>query len=274
MYQLRHWNKSILLGMISLAFYCSNAVGGTMGTIRAENGIYLGLFGGGGYSANEGITQQGVALYPDRIGGPFDVQANGADSNPAGIVGGHIGYEWAERSFGSGSLIPAAEFEGLYLRNDQSADLFHPNNRVIGHTFEVTFPMDMGMFLTNAVLSYKSSRLGGFQPYIAGGVGAVRIFISDAVSTQVIPPEPGINHFNSDPNAADWTFAAQAKIGLKYIISEHWRVFGEYRLIHIANSDYLFGSTQYPNHAPTTPWNVHFSNMDYNTGQLGIQYRV
>ena len=274
MEHLNNWSSFSLVSFVSLIFYCSNPLAGTVGSIdpASRSGLYLGAFGGGGYSDNDEIGQDGVALYNDSHGGPFSVSANGVDRSSVGVAGAHIGYEWKEYSFGGGELIPAAEFEGLYLGSTQSGNLFHPNNRVIGHTFEDNFPIEIGIYLTNAVFSYRSPRLGRFEPYIGGGVGAARVFISNANSAQVITPEPGINHFNGKPNAADWTFAGQAKVGLRYALNEHWRLFGEYRLIQIGNSNYVFGPTIYPTHAPTSLWNVHFANMYFDTGVAGIQY--
>jgi opacity protein-like surface antigen len=277
MTRFKNWHILISAGCMSLPFYCSNVSSGSIDPIGQEpisGGIYIGAFGGAGFSDNDDVSQNGVALYPDGKGGPFNVSANGMNHESAGIGGAHIGYEWRMLSVGNGEVIPAAEFEGIYLGTTQNALLFNPNNRLVGHSFIDNFPMDIDIFFTNAVLTYRSSVLGRFAPYIGAGVGAAKVLISNADSTQVVPFELGINHFNSNPNAADWTFAAQAKIGLQFTLNEHWRLFGEYRLIDVSTSDYIFGSTQYTTHIPTTPWNVHFKNMDYNTALAGIQYKV
>jgi hypothetical protein len=49
---------------------------------------------------------------------------------------------------------------------------------------------------------------------VGAGIGAGVLSISDADSLQVSPREPGINHYNSNRNSSDVTFAAQVKAGL------------------------------------------------------------
>jgi len=58
-----------------------------------------------------------------------------------------------------------------------------------------------------------------------------------ANSLQTSPPEPGINHFNSDPDSSVWTFAAQAKAGVRVGLGPHAYVFGEYRYLYVGSND-------------------------------------
>ena len=126
------------------------------------------------------------------------------------------------------------------------------------------------MSIENCLLNLNSP----LHPYIGVGLGAARISISGADSLQINPPEPNVNHFNSDTGDADWTFAAQAKIGLRYALNEHWRLFAEYRLLYMGNTDFTFGATRYPTHVETTSWVVDMENMYYNTGTLGIEWSI
>jgi opacity protein-like surface antigen len=239
-------------------------------------GTYLGIFGGAGASRIDHVNQSGTALFPDSRGGPLAVNAVGDSGYRAeGIVGGHIGYEWSGCWLGrEGScwgVLPAAELEGYYLGGSQRADLDNPTPRLPEHLFDVSFPMDKGVFMTNAVLSLQTP-YSGLNPYIGGGVGAAGVSIHGADSLQLSPAEPGVNHFNSGTNSSTWGFAAQAKIGLRVSLSQHSYLFTEYRFLYVGATDYTFGSTQYPTHVPTTPWNVHFGDMFNHLGVVGIGF--
>ena len=95
--------------------------------------------------------------------------------------------------------------------------------------------------------------------------------ISNATSIQVEPPE-AVNHFNSRTADSSWAFAAQAKAGLRYKLSQSFHIFGEYRYLFVDSSNFILGSTVAPDHAPTSPWNVNFRNIQYNAFVIGIQY--
>lgn len=112
-----------------------------------------------------------------------------------------------------------------------------------------------------------------FSPYVGGGIGAIRLFLTHADSTQVLPVEAGVNYFKSDRNDSNWTFAAQIKAGLRYPFCRFY-LFGEYRYLYVDASRYVFGSTNYPTHVGTSPWNVKLHNMQYNAFAFGIQYSL
>ncbi|QFY41990.1 hypothetical protein F6R98_04545 [Candidatus Methylospira mobilis] len=242
-----------------------------------SRGLYLGIFGGGGNSNNNNFTQSGTALYGDAKGGPLVVNAQGAaNSNSTGIGGLHIGYEWAGWMMGQEGarwgLLPSAEFEGYYLGTTQSGQLLNPTPRVPEHTFSDNFPVNAGVLLTNALFSLRTPYLDTIFPYVGAGVGAAIVSISGANSAQTNPAEPGINHFNSNPNASNWGFATQAKAGVRAEIVDHLSLFVEYRFLYISPTNYTFGTTVYPTHIATTPWNVNFGGMYYNMGAAGIEY--
>jgi opacity protein-like surface antigen len=72
-------------------------------------GIYLGVFGGGGFSTSTNVSQLGTAFFTEAEGGPLAVNATGrTDSGGVWFVGGQIGYEW---SYGS-VVQPAFEIDG------------------------------------------------------------------------------------------------------------------------------------------------------------------
>ncbi|MBX5453818.1 MAG: porin family protein [Acidobacteriia bacterium] len=239
-------------------------------------GFYIGLFGGGGASNNDPITQKGTAFITSPLG-PLVVNARGnADSHSAGMGGVHIGYEWRGWELGNpGSgwgILPALEFEGFYLGTTQTGTLNNPTPRVQEHRFFDSFSLDTGVVLANAVFTLQTP--SRFRPYIGVGLGAALVSVSGADSLQESPPEPGINHFNSNPTAIGGNLAAQLKVGAHYEFTSHWSAFVEYRLLFINNTSYFFGSTVYPGiHAPTSPWKVGFGDMFFNLGVAGVDYR-
>lgn len=241
--------------------------------------FYVGFFGGGGGSCDAHVNQRGIAFYPDAEGGPLDVNANGSLRSAGAAIGGvNIGYQLQQMQINKScgwSILPAIELEGYYLTrlgNSKTGDLINITDRLPEHDFINTLPMDSGVFLANGVVAFNIPCLNCLQPYVGAGVGAAKIWISGAKSEQFSPPEAGINHFNSRTRDSDWAFAVQAKVGLRYNLSCNWNLFAEYRFLHVNPTDYTFGDTRYPNHVPTSNWNVHLKGLNYNLGVVGIQY--
>jgi opacity protein-like surface antigen len=263
-----------IAGILLLALACSSALADDdCGCTPEGRGTYVGVFGGGGCSSINDVSQVGTALFPDSRGGPLAVNATGSSGNHgAGLVGLQIGHEWSAGSAGGGwALLPAVEFEGYYLGGTQGADLINPTTRLPEHRFEDSFPMDNAVFLTNVVVSLQTP-YQGLTPYVGGGIGTACVSINGADSAQVSPPEPGINHFNSGPDSSCWGFAAQGKVGLRIALTQHAYLFTEYRYLYVSSTTYTFGSTQYPTHVPTTPWTVHFGDMSNHLGVGGIGF--
>lgn len=241
------------------------------------NRAYIGGFGGGLYSDSTSVTQMGTAFFTEAAGGPLAVLAEGhTKKTSTGFGGVQLGYEWAESPLNFGlagwNFASGVELEGFWYSRTSRGHLINPTDRLPEHDFYDTFHMDSGVYLANVIFSINNSFLGSFTPYVGGGVGATRISIKNATSTQTDPVEVGINHFNSKRNDSSWAFAAQVKTGLRYQISESFHIFGEYRYLYVDSSNYIFGSTSYPTHAATTPWNVKISNTHYNAFTFGIQY--
>lgn len=247
-----------------------------LSSLAQGSNYYVGAFGGGGYSSNGGMTQNGIAFFDPSVGGALDVHARGHINNKSvWIAGVNAGYEfngWALCAGGNPwCLTPAAEFEGYYLNNRISGDLDNPTARLPEHLFHNSFKMNTGVLLANSVWSIKSP-CTCLQPYVGVGVGAAIISLYDADSLQFGPPEFGVNHFNSGTSDNEWTFAAQAKAGLRFEIARNVKLFAEYRYLYLAPTNYRFGSTQYPTHAPTSKWGVRVDSMNYNMGVAGIEY--
>ena len=119
------------------------------------------------------------------------------------------------------------------------------------------------------VVSFPTS-YPGVTPYIGAGIGAARVAVVAQTSLQVAPPEPGVNHFNSDTSSYAWTFAGQLKAGVRLALGSNAYVFGEYRYLYIGATDQTFGSTVYPFHAPTSPWTVNMDATSYSLATAGI----
>lgn len=230
-----------------------------------------------GETDRNNLTQIGTALYDEEAGGPLDVVAKGtSDDRAVGIGGAHIGVEFQDmfaENNARWNARPAVELEGYYLNVKYEGSLINPTNRLPEHDFIDTLPINGGVILANFILDIKMPCVDIVRPYIGGGLGTAFLSVSDADSEQISPPEPGINHFNSGREASRWTFAAQAKAGLRFIINPHWQVFAEYRYLYLDESHYTFGSTQYPTHVATTRWKTSIGSNDINMGVAGFEYK-
>lgn len=239
------------------------------------NRFYIGAFGGGIYSNSGKADQYGTAFFSEVTSiGPLSVIAKGPlNKTSTGFGGVQIGYEWSAPLCSGWSIAPAGELEAFFFSQKKQGYLI--NQTVIGleeHDFLDSFHMNSSVILANLVLSINNNCLFGFSPYIGGGMGAIRMSLHNADSLQVEPLEAGINHFNSDQNDSSWTFAAQAKVGLRYKFCRCFHLFGEYRYLYVDASHYIFGATNYTTHPPTSSWNVKLDNFHYNAFAFGIQF--
>ena len=217
------------------------------------------------------MAQSGTAFYSDAAGGPLAVEARGtAEGRTRGFGGAHIGYEWMRRISPGFRLAPALEIEGTYFSNTaKKVSLINPTTRLPEHDFIDKFPMNIGTLLVNGILEFNNDYL---SPYVGVGVGVGFVSIHDANSSQISPPEPGINHFNNDRSEYTSLFATEAKAGLRYRFFKHYRISAEYRFIYLTTSNFTFGSTSYPTHVPTSPWMVKLGGLAYNGVTLGFDF--
>lgn len=273
---------SIIFGVCSLSLAAPVIASSYKGEISPPtlSDFYLGGFGGWGSFNDFQVTQSGVAMFSPTlnaigIGGltePLAVDAVGTTgSNSVGFGGIHLGYEWMIPAWG---VTPAIELEGIYFSKTFEADMDNSSIVLAEHDFDGTFPTKTGVVLINGILQLDCFRMSRLHPYIGFGLGAAILSINGADSLQTNAPEPGVNHFNSNEDSSDWTFAAQAKAGLRYAFSEHWQLFAEYRFLYLGNTEFTFGSTYYPAHVPTTSWKVDFRDMYANAGAIGIEFKV
>lgn len=266
---------SVLLALLSLN--TGNSLMASECCYSSEcNRVYVGGFGGELYSNATRLSQMGTVFFLEAAGGPLAVYARGhSKKTSSGFGGAQIGYEWTRcpRYIGCSNwnIAPALELEAYWYKQNKKGHLINSTNRLLEHDFLDSLHMKTSVVLANAVISLNNACFG-ISPYIGGGIGAAHISISDAKSKQTSPKERGINHFNSRRSDSSWAFAAQAKAGLRYTICKSLHIFGEYRYLFIDSSNYIFGSTVYPIHAPTSPWNVKVKNSHYNAFAVGIQY--
>ena len=228
-----------------------------------------------------------------------------SDPKATSLGGAQIGYELPEFQMGSYAsgwgVRPVIELEGYYLGSSMNADLSNPNPEAFlplansvgsnpnthaplaanSHTFTDTMNLNMGVLLANTVFNFKTPWSSKILPYVGAGIGGAITSLSGANSTQTDNPqmptgyEPDINHFNSNTNASSSAFATQAKVGIRAELFDKFSVFSEYRYLHVTNSSYTFGSTEYGvDHAKTSNWAVGIGSMNYHTGVLGIQYDI
>lgn len=279
---LKFFSKSYLSALLALSLL--NTTGSSLMAEECYypstcNRLYVGAFGGGLYSDSTNMSQTGTAFFTEAEGGPLAVDARGRSGrNSSGFGGAHIGYEWTQSPYYIGcsdwSLTPAAELEAYWYSHTKKGDLINPTARLPEHDFANSFPMNVGVYFLNGVFTLNNCCLGKFSPYVGGGIGVARLAIHKAESTQIAPPELGINHFNSNRGDSSWSFTAQAKAGVRYNICDRLNFFGEYRFLYVDSSRYVFGSTisTTPPHAPTSTWIIDIKNICYNAFTFGLQY--
>lgn len=265
--------KITALGLV-LTFSSPMAFSGTMGeAVTAPLNVYIGIFGGGGSVSDINISQFGTAFYTEAQGGPLAVNAVGTmQSSSTGLIGGHLGYAWSGLQMPSWRIVPALELEGYYLGGVtlEGNDINNNTDRLDEHNFLNSYPLKTGVLLANMVLNADSASFGRFHPYVGIGLGSAIMSISNAVSTQVAPPEPGVNHYNSDNNDTTLALAVQPKIGVGFDVSSTVNIFVEYRFLYLSDTHYTFGSTVYPAHVPTSSWEIKMQSQSYNFGTIGV----
>lgn len=239
----------------------------------SDQAAYFGLFGGRGAVTATSLQQKGAILINESRSLPVNATGSTGSSTSLSLGGVQAGYEWTRQNLGDSrwGFKPAAELEGFYLGKHSPTGEMPIIPHALGTQF-VNIPTTAGVFLVNAVLTVQTPYSGKIFPYLGVGAGVALVSIKGSDSTN--PSEPGINHFNSDPDASDSAFAWQLKAGIKAEVSKNLYLFTEYRYLSINSTRYTFGSTDYPGvHLPTLPWHVNLGRQQYNLFVAGLQYR-
>lgn len=239
----------------------------------SDQGVYIGIFGGLGSATATRLQQKGTVLINPSLSLPIDASGSTGSSTHVSMGGAQVGYEWKRLDFGESKwgLRPAIELEGIYIGKLSPTGEMPVIPRALGTQY-VTIPMTAGVFLANAIFTLQTPYSSKIFPYIGVGAGVAVTSIKGSDSAN--PSEPGINHFNSNPDASSSAFAMQLKAGVKGEVYKNLYLFAEYRYLSINSSSYTFGSTDYPGvHLPTTSWNVNLGRQQYNLFVAGLQYK-
>lgn len=238
----------------------------------SEQGAYIGLFGGFGSASLTSLRQEGGFYLPAPLSSRVNVDANGTTGlQHVALLGIQAGYEWngLNREQSGWGLTPAVEVEGLYIGKHAPVGDMPIDPRILGTQY-VTMPMTVGVLLANVGFTFRTPYSSRIFPYLGLGAGVARVSIQGADS--VNPSEPGINHFDSYPDASATAFAMQFKAGLKGEVARNLLLFAEYRHLRIGPTRYTFGETL-PPHLPTDPWQVSLGLQPYDLFVAGLQFR-
>ena len=235
-------------------------------------GAYIGLFGGYGSSSSTSLRQEGGFYFPGPVNHRVAVDANGdTDRTHVALGGVQAGYGFGRLNFGQSKwgVKPAVELEGIYIGKHSPVGGLPIDPSVLGTQY-VTIPMTASVLLANAVFTFQTPYSNKIFPYFGVGAGAARVSIKGSDSAN--PNEPGINHFDSDPDASDSALALQFKAGLKTEMTKNLSIFAEYRYLSINSTRYIFGETL-PPHFSTDPWDVSLGRQAYNLFVVGLTYK-
>jgi len=239
----------------------------------SSSGVYIGAFGGTGASIATSLRQRGAVHINEHLRLPIDAKGSTESSTRVGLGGLQLGYAWGPlRPDGANwNLSPAAELEGIYIGKHKPMGVMPVHPRPLGTQY-VEVPTSLTLFMANAVFTLHTPYSDRIFPYVGVGAGLARVSIKGSDSAN--PMEPGINHFNSDPDASDTAFAMQLKAGFKADVTRNLSVFTEYRFLTVDSTRYTFGATDYPGvHLPTDSWRVDMGRQKYNLFVAGLQYK-
>ena len=265
---------------------------------------YIQLYGGWGFQGSIYAEQIGVAHKRgdfNEFDTDFDLQiqvngkSDGANLYTTGFVLGHV-WKKNKRNWSPGFELDLSRSYSKYNSNlvneeDQKANNINGNNSadVIAlvqeyygkdrHNFSNTMNMEAWNIAGNIALSIHINPK--VSMYSGLGFGLSNVVLKDAISLQTSPAKdpPGyettsdnggdpVNHFNGRPNASSMLFLGQASLGTKISLSKKAAFIIETRSFYRGKGTFVFGSTQYSDHAPTDHWT-------FSTGKgMGIMVNI
>ncbi len=247
----------------------ATAPGASAGT---GHGFYLGAAAGAGDVMATDLRQRGaVHLGPGKL--PIDAEGPTEHRTRVHLGSLQLGYDFApwQTAQSPWGITPALELEGIYIDKHSPTGNMPVHPAFLGTQY-VTVPTRAGLLMGNALLTFRTPWADSVFPVLGVGAGAAFVSIRGADSAN--PGEPGINHFNSDPDASDTAFALQLRAGLNIKLGANLHLLTEYRYLTIDATRYTFGATDYPGeHQPTDRWRLDMARQKYHLVTAGIHYR-
>ena len=232
--------RAAIYAIPMLAVICSSAqaqegpsVQVQEGDDLAARGFYAAIFGGGGGSSNVNATQTGYALYePGYADGRTFIrpmQGNTSSSNGTGLVGMQVGEEWSVRPIagsrpGLATCCRVRSFLSPGHPRRKSDQSHHSDRGTRLHRY-----IPDGFWGIYSQRGYQSPDLPSPSPLHWGRRRhRVRRYQTSQFRTNRTVwsrHQP----FESGPDSSRWTFASQAKTGIRINLTDRIWVFGEYR---------------------------------------------
>jgi hypothetical protein len=133
------------------------------------------------------------------------------------------------------------------------------------HKFSNTMTMNSWNAATNLTLSYDFSTNFSVNGGLGIGFSAVKLREAQSFQSSPAPAVPGyettndngggiVNHFNSQPNASNSLMFSQLRLGTKIQLVNKVSLRFDARGMYSGESNFVFGSTKYSDHAPTDNW--------------------
>lgn len=188
------------------------------------------LYVGGNFAQNG----DGSASFPISTGVGFS-GANSLDTKAQGgmMIGAKYSYTMALKNNDGDtqSILPGFEGELLYSNFNYRGNISNTS----GTSAEYRSDFDVFALLGNGTLKFN---LAPFYPYIGIGAGFAYISAQNAqLSTNVVTGSQRLR------DTDDVALAGQGFMGLEYILSKEWALFGEYKYLHLQDLNFDHSST-------------------------------
>ena len=133
------------------------------------------------------------------------------------------------------------------------------------HKFSNTMTMNSWNAAANLTLSYNFSSKISINGALGVGFTAAKLKKAESLQSSPAPVDPGyetttdnggglVNHFNSQPNASNNLMFGQFRLGTKIQLMKNLALRIDARGMFMGESNFIFGSTKYTDHAPTDNW--------------------
>ncbi len=197
----------------------------------------------------EGVGRS-ASLY---VGGSFAQSGDGSVSFPMGTGAGFTGANNLDTRSQGGMMIGAKYSYTMALKNNEGdpqsilpgieGELLYSNfnyrgniSNLSGTSAEYRSDFDIFALLGNGTLKFN---LTPFYPYIGIGAGFAYVSAQNAqLSTNLVTGAQRLR------DTDDVTLAGQAFMGLEYILSKEWAIFGEYKYLHLQDLNFDHNATK------------------------------